>query len=225
LGRKLVDELGLEPSVDTLGRWMAHYIADLIVNAENTTGEEKNIAEKKCFDAILELWKHRTELPDGKRPFEELEPVIRTIESLDPCDDTPRYFRSARLPQGKGEEKSEADRWIDIIVGLDYSAKILIGYCLAEAARAAIDKSEEWVKLAESAETEDSAPELVVRFLSRNANLGSEPDPNAKVRQQLHDRIRRLEGFIKLAEVVAVDLTTRLQALPPLQEGDNSISE
>lgn len=197
---------------------MAHYIADLIVNAESTTGEEKHVAENKCFDAILALWKHRAELPNGKRPFEELEPVIRAIESLDPCDHTPRYFRSARLAQRKGEEKSEADRWIEIVDGLDYSARILIGYCLAEAARAAIDKTEEWVKLAESAGTEDSAPEIVVRFLSRNANLGSEPDPNAEVRQQLHDRIKHLEGFIELAEAVAVDLTTRLQALQPLQE-------
>ena len=28
LGKKLVDELGLDQSVDTLGRWMAHYIAE-----------------------------------------------------------------------------------------------------------------------------------------------------------------------------------------------------
>lgn len=225
LGRELVDELGLEPSVDTLGRWMAHYIADHIVNAESTTGEEKYTAEKKCFDAILALWKHRAELPNGKRPFEELEPVIRAIESLDPSDHTPRYFRSARLPKGQGEDNPAVDQWLEMARGLDYSAKILIGYSLAEAARAAGDKSEEWVKLAESAGVEESASEIVVRFLSKNANLGSEPDPNAEVRQQLQDRKRRLEGFIKLAEAVAVDLTTRLQAFPPLHEGDNSVFE
>jgi hypothetical protein len=67
LGRKIVEELGLEPSVDTLGRWMVHYIADLIVKAENATCEEKSLAEKNCFEAIMVLWKHRAELPNGKR--------------------------------------------------------------------------------------------------------------------------------------------------------------
>lgn len=42
---------------------------------------------------------HRAAFPNGKRPFEDLEPVMRAIESLDPEDDTPRYFRSARAPK------------------------------------------------------------------------------------------------------------------------------
>lgn len=222
LGRKLVDELGLEPSVDTLGRWMAHYTADLIAKAESATGEEKQLAEKKCFEAILALWKHRAELPNGKRPFEELEPVIRAIESLDPEDDTPRYFRSARAPKTDGEEKSEADSWLDMVSGLDYSAKILIGYCLTEAAHAAVDKSKEWVKLAEAAGAEDGVPEIAIRFVSSSADLGKEPDPNADVRRLLQDLIKRLDGFTKSAEAVARDLRARLEALPPSKEGDDA---
>jgi hypothetical protein len=221
----LVDELGLEPSVDTLGRWMAHYIADLIAKAEGATGQEKHVAERKCFDAILALWKHRAELPNGKRPCEHLEPVIRAIESLDPDDYTPRYFRSARPQHGQGEEESETDRWLDMVSGLDYSARILIGYCLAEAARAAIDKSEEWVKLAEAAGAGDSAPAIVISFISSNVDLGNEPDPNAEVRRRLQDRVGRLEGFIELAEAVADALRARLEALPPFQEGDALIAE
>jgi len=215
LGRKLVDELGLEPSVDTLGRWMAHYIADLIVKAESAPSEEKQVAEDRCFEAILALWKHRAELPNGKRPFEDLEPVVRAIESLDPENDTARYFRSVRPPRSEGKEKTEVDRWLDTAAGLDYSARILIAYCLAEAARAAVDKSEEWVKLAEAASVEDGSPELVIRFVSSNAELGNEPDGNGEIRRQLEDRIERLKGFIKLAEAVAGDLTSRLEAVSP----------
>jgi len=211
--------------VDTLGRWMAHYVGDLIARTESTTGEDKHLTEKKCFDAILTLWKHRAGLPNGKRPFENLEPIVRAIESLDPNDNTPRYFRSSRPLQGQGVEKTEDDRWLDTVRDLDYSARILIGYCLAEAARAAIDKSEEWVKLAKAAGAEDSASEIVIRFISSNADLGNEPDPNAEIRQQLQDRIGRLESFIKLAEAVAGDFTTRLEALPPLQEGDDLVAK
>ena len=84
LGVKLVDELDLESSVDTLGRWMAHYVAELMDRADNAAPEERAALRKSCSDAILELWSHRAELPDGKRPFEDLEPIMRAIESLDP---------------------------------------------------------------------------------------------------------------------------------------------
>lgn len=221
LGRKLVDELGLEPSVDTLGRWMAHHIADLITRNDGAAGEEKCATEKACFDAILALWKHRAELPNGSRPFEELEPVIRAVESLDPEDDTPRYFRSVHSPQRQGKEKSEVDQWLEMVRGLDYSAKILIGYCLGEAARAAVDKSEEWVKLAEAAGAEDGSAEIVLRFISSNADLGNKPDPNVEIRRQLQNRIERLEDFARLAEAVAGDLRAQLKTLPaPSKEAD-----
>jgi hypothetical protein len=223
LGSKLVEGLGLEDSVDTLGRWMAHYIADLIAKVENSTGEEKQSAEKNCFDAILGLWKHHAELPDGKRPFEDLEPVVRAIESLDPEDDAPRYFRTARPPADEGREKSETESWLEMVRGLDYSSKVLIGCCLAEAARTAVDKSKEWVKLAEAAGEADGVHEIVVRRLLRSTSLGKEPDPDAETRRMLKDRIKRLDDFIKMAEAVADDFRGRLEALPPSNEGPDAV--
>jgi hypothetical protein len=207
--------------VDTLGRWMAHHIADLIVKAESATDEERSLAKNNCFEAILELWKHRAELPNGKRPFEDLEPVIRAIESLDPDNDMPRYFRSVRAPKDEVEKQSEADAWLSMVDGLDYSAKVLIGFCLSEAARSAMDKSKEWVKLAEAAEADYGAPEIVIRYISSNANFGKSSDPDDDVHRQLQDRISRLEGFIKLAESVVHDLKARLEVLPPPQENDD----
>ena len=41
LGRALVEELGLDPGVDTLSRWMAHYIAELIEDAETVKVENR----------------------------------------------------------------------------------------------------------------------------------------------------------------------------------------
>jgi hypothetical protein len=221
LGRKLVEELGLEPSVDTLGRWMAHHVADLIVGAESATGEEKRLADEHCFEAILTLWKHRAELPNGRRPFEALEPVVRSLESLDPDNDTPRYFRSARPPKGADEKDSEAGKWLAIADGLDYSAKILIGYCLAEAARAALDKSKQWVKLAEAAGAKDGVSEIVVRFISTTADIGNEPGIDAEARQQLQNRLNRLEAFTKLAKTFANNLRKQLEGLPPEKENDS----
>ncbi len=133
---------------------------------------------------------------------------------MDPDDDTPRYFRSIWPAQGEAEKQSEMEAWLDVARDLDYSAKVLIGYCLAEAANAALDKSKEWVKLAEAAGADDGISEIVVRFVSKEADLGREPNPTDVVRVQLQNRITRLEGFTKLAETVLRDLKTRLEGFP-----------
>ncbi|WBK01229.1 AVAST type 3 anti-phage proein Avs3b [Methylocystis parvus] len=217
LGRKFVKELGLEESTDTLGRWMAHHVADLITKAEKVTGDEKSAAERECFAAILALWKHRSELPNGKRPFEELEPIMRAIESLDPENDMPRYYRAARPPKGEAAETSEQEKLLSLADGLDYSAKVLIGYCLAEAAGAALNKSKEWVKLATAIDG-DGAPEIVIRFVSTAADVNKEPDPNEGIRSLLNDKVKRLRGFLGIAESLANTLEERLEALPPPKE-------
>ncbi len=196
---------------------MAHHVADLVTKSEKATGDEKSAAERECFAAILALWKHRSELPNRKRPFEDLEPVMRAIESLDPENDTPRYYRAARLPKGEAAETSEQEKWLSLVDGLDYSAKILIGYCLAEAADAALDKSKEWVTLAAAIDG-NGVPEIVVRFISRAADANKAPDPNEEIRSLLKDRIKRLRGFLGTAESLANTLEERLLALPSSKE-------
>lgn len=214
LGRRLVKELGLDDSTDTLGRWMAHHLSDLILRAETAVGNEKRTAQSEAFDAILAIWRHRSELPDGKRPFEDLEPIIRAVESLDPEDRTPRYFRPARPPRGEAGTTPEQEKWLETVEGLDYSAKVLIGYCLEEAAGAAVDKAQEWVKQAEGI-SDAGAPEIAIRVVSSPWDLEKEPDPNAKQRKLLSDRVKRLRAFIGVAESVAEVLSERLAGLPP----------
>lgn len=215
LGRKLVEELGLGESNDTLGRWMAHYIAELITKAEEASGDQKDIAERECASAILALWQHRSELPDGRRPFEELEPVMRAVESLDPECNVPRYYGLARPPKEDAPETSEQMQWLAAADGVDHSAKLLIGYCLAEAAGTALDKSKEWVKLAEDIDA-DGVPEMVIRFVvtaSDGTREQEDEDPNDEIRARLQDRIKRLQDFLKMSESLVSTLEDRLQAL------------
>ena len=196
---------------------MAHHIADLMIKAKKAAGDEKASVERECFAAILELWKHRSELPNGKRPFEDLEPVMRVIESLDPEDDTPRYYRAARPPKDETFQTPEQEEWLSLIDGLDYTAKILIGYCLTEAADAAVDKSKEWVDLA-AAIDEQTAPEIIIRYVSATAEVNKKQDPNQEVRALLIDRIKRLRGFLRISESLANALEERLQALPSTEK-------
>jgi hypothetical protein len=70
LGKLLVKELGIQKSVDTLSRWMAHYVAEKIKYSEELPeGAKKKAAEKECFALILDLWKHRWNYKSDRQPL------------------------------------------------------------------------------------------------------------------------------------------------------------
>ena len=211
LGRALVEELGLDPGVDTLSRWMAHYIAELIKDAETAKVEERPAKFAKCADAILKLWERRHQLPNGKRPFEDLEPILRALESLDPTDDTPRYFRSPRMAVDETEQNVETRKWLELADGFDYSAKSLIRYCLTQAAQTALYKTKDWVVLAETAGLEDGIDLPIIRIITDESDLTKASEPDDRARKLLEDRISRLDGFIKMADAVASDLRRQLK--------------
>lgn len=211
LGRKLTKELGLDQSVDTLGRWMAHYIAELIQETEKAIYEERPSKMQACSDAILNLWKYRHTMQNGKRPFEELEPLLRILESLDPENGTPRHFRSARAVADGAEENKETKFWLKLIDGLDYSAKVLIRYCLTQAAQTALDKSAEWVALAEAAGADEGAEFPLIRFVFEEDSMLKASNPSETERKRIEDRIGRLEEFANMAMKVVIELRQEVQ--------------
>lgn len=211
LGKKLTGELGLDQSVDTLGRWMAHYIAELIQDAEKANPQERPAKMRACSEAILSLWKHRHELPNGKRPFEELEPILKALESLNPDYDTPRYFRPVRVAADEADEEAETKAWLKLIDGLDYSARMLIRYCLTQAAQTALDKSVKWVALAEAAGADDGIESPIIRVIVGEDSMLKASAPDEKVRKRLEDRIDRLEEFAKLAMALVSELREQVQ--------------
>lgn len=213
LGINLTKELGLDDGVDTLSRWMAHYIAELIQDAENANDDEKPAKLDRCRDAILALWRHRYELPYGKRPFNEIEPILSALESLDPENDMPRHFRSIGLPKTKIAEDDPAQFWLKIIEGLDYSSKILIRYCLTQAAEKTLKRSEEWVELAEAAGIEEGVDSIVIRLIADEDDLLKDSDVDESARERLQDRINRLEAIQKLTTTLCAELNQKIQQL------------
>ncbi len=162
-------------------------------------------------DAILDLWKHRHTLQNGKRPFEELEPFLRTLDSLDPEDNTPKYFRSARAVADGAEENEETKYWLKLIDGLDYSAKVLIRYCLTQAAQTTLNKSAEWVALAEAAGADEGAAFPLIRFIFEEDSMLKASDPSEIERKCIDDRIGRLEEFANMAMKVVLELRQEVQ--------------
>lgn len=85
LGRQIVSELGLEPGVDTLSKWMAHYIAELITDAESQTDPEaKREKETQAAGSISKLWQHRSKYDNRINPLHDLKPILQVLQTLDP---------------------------------------------------------------------------------------------------------------------------------------------
>ena len=83
LGKKLISELELDDTVNTLARWMAHYLAELMSSIETTESEtDKAKLKKECCNLIIELWKIKDKLPfekplDNAHEFLEILRVLR----------------------------------------------------------------------------------------------------------------------------------------------------
>lgn len=87
-------ELGFEDEFDTLGRWMAHHVAELINEAENgTTVAERSRARKSATETILKIWEHRTSLPGNAYPLTQYKNVLAVLDRLRSDENPFRYLR------------------------------------------------------------------------------------------------------------------------------------
>ncbi len=196
LGELLVNELGLESSVDTLSRWMAHYIAEQMKIAEFAEEEEKKLAEEKCFETILKLWKHMSRYKSGLRPFEDFEPIFKTLNRLNPDNGDSYYFQneySRRKTDGDSENEVVA-QYLSLATSVDETARIWLEFIFQSAAEAVVDeKMKKWIEAALPL-SDNAEASLIVRILSNGEFDDFEDNPMNSVKY-LEGRIEQLEGF------------------------------
>ena len=200
LGKLLVKELGLEPGVDTLARWMTHYLAEKIHKVEILPeGTEKTEAEKECCDLILKIWDHRSVMPRGRRPFETFEPILKVLESIDPDNRDP-YFHRMSEHELKQLATSNADfeeikPYIEGVIEIDKVARLWMEHLLNQAALKVTDeKTQAWLDAA----TQVSMPADVhaIKIAFKNFNLlNHDDDESLKDTSRLEKRIQQLERF------------------------------
>ena len=229
LGKALVEELGLNPGVDTLARWMAHYIAEQMTIAENAMGDDKIWAEQHCFETILKLWEHRSSLPNGRRPFESFEPIFQALERLDPENKQPYYFNNIM------ENSSEPDKiykvpanvkqWLDVASGIDRVVRIWLDYVFKQAALCATDEHTiEWLKNHVYLEEFDDAS-TIIRLIPYNFLNSDEVSPKTfqqKRTKMINDRIQDIEAFSDFNQKL---LSILRKELEDISEDDSSIDE
>lgn len=211
LGKLLVKELNLDPGVDTLSRWMAHYVAEKMSLAENSAGEEKEIAEKECLDTILKLWEHRKGLKSD--PLRDYESIFDLLSKLNADEDEPLFVHFNR--QQRMSDSTEInfktpskEDWIAICKRIDKVARIWIEYSLRQAAtQAKREDTEEWIR--NSVNLPGSEDERIIKIIIDNhrddCNVRKEDDDQIEKKcelDKLKSRIVELERFQKLNETL-----------------------
>ena len=208
LGRQLVAQLSVHDRTDIFSRWVAHYVAEQIAAIEISTGQEKAAAEKQCFDAILTLWSHRNKLPDGLRPLESFEPVLRALARLDPEEPRSMYYHFQRSPETT-EEPSEVSQLVDFVISLDRVARILIEFALDLATAKALRP--ETKSILENAFPSQMANDLhSIRQLTQRMEAGNYS--NTDTLRQKKERFEELEKFCSLCESVKDEMKAEIKA-------------
>ncbi|WP_055144803.1 hypothetical protein [Jiulongibacter sediminis] len=83
LGKKIVKDLEIHGTSDTLAKWMSHYLAELIngIN-ESQDVEENEFKKKECFETILKLWDHRYKSSFIESPVDNFGDLLEILESV-----------------------------------------------------------------------------------------------------------------------------------------------
>ncbi len=212
LGKLFVQELKLDPGSDTFSKWMAHYIAEKMKLVEEAkSDEDKKEAEKECFETILALWKHRWLLPSSKRPLEEFEPILKTLELLNPELQESFFYHSLyhELPELEKDnpDLKEITDYTNMALQIDKAARIWIEFVLSQAAlKAKNEKTDSFLSNSINIHENDDA-RIIRIVLDSDPAIGLEnyKDDNVQKKYQsekLKKRIEELERFSKLNEVL-----------------------
>ena len=102
LGLHLIRELKLDQR-DTIDRWMACHLAELIDASENgKTEAEREEARKVAVETILKIWEHRSSLPGNAYPLAQYKDILIILGRLRPDGDP--FINSSHQTDIKSEK-------------------------------------------------------------------------------------------------------------------------
>lgn len=131
---------------DTVGHWMAHHLAQLIVVAQDdttTTVEQR----RRIVETILAVWAKRRSYP-ARQPLEEYTNVFEALDRLG--DDNPWKF--SRLFNSETEVPEENSSGLPLIAtatNLERLTRQTLLRLIWLEAQNAKDKNEDWLKVAD----------------------------------------------------------------------------
>lgn len=222
LGKAIADNLSQS---DVLGRWMAHHISDLIIQAENTTGAEANRIRREATTAILALWNHRAAFSSPAQPLDAFEPVFRALERLSEPHDPWSFYRMFPPGHEPSEDDMVAAPLLRIALSLEETVRGVTGEIVALAAQEAADKEAKWLKLSEHLEADEqrAARDTLLR-LARTLEMYTDGDDGEPA---TGTRLPKLISALQRAESQLADarraLENGLPAVPLESEPDGPV--
>jgi len=215
LGKHLSEELEQGKYPDTLLRWMAHYIAQLISQAEDSTGKKKEAIKKECFNTILKLWEYKSSFPDGKKPFERFDVIFKTLEKLSPDNHNGLFYNNQQENETNDDFIKQSMKAIQII---DEAVRIWIEYILKGAVELANDeKTKKWLKMAIPTKNRDEV-NILFKILGSDDDNQDLKSRVIKEIQYLESRIEQLEGFKNYNDMILSKFTNQIDLLKGILE-------
>lgn len=142
LGKGLVETHQLADSTDTLGRWMSHYVAELIKKAESATGTKQASLQKECADVIIDLWAHRSSYPKAPRPLDSYEKVMNALLKLRGEE---RFYYSEPNEDEDISVGDNVSKWLKLATNVDLVAQRLVQCCIDQSIKSATDLEAKWL--------------------------------------------------------------------------------
>ena len=205
LGKRIV--AGLELSNDVTAQWISHMVAEKILAAEQAPETTRDAATAECVDVILKLWAHRYTLPPYMRPLRELDPLLRTLNSLgvDGADKLRFFTRRPNSEELEGATDEEKQLF-EFAVGIDHAARELIRHALGAAAERSVGLVNPWLEEAVKGNL-DATVELRIAKFAVDGLLQRQEAANQKA---MLDRIDKLESFANVALSLASEMRKTL---------------
>jgi len=169
---------------------MAHYIAEKLLAHKQAVGDAKAALEAELVDLLLKFWKHRAYFPRGSRPFEEYEPVLRALASLDPDRSDGRYFNYSFFEENKDVAKGVPGGWIDIAKAFDRGARAIVNFSIGQAALAARKPGDAWYSAAKVLAEDTDRDLVVIKYVTEGTKEEDEKIDPAKYARDRFSKIR-----------------------------------
>ncbi len=210
LGKLLAAEL---EQTDTLGRWVAHYLAERMISFEQKTGSERGIAEAEIADLILRLWSLRRQLPGGRLPLAEVDEVEAAIERLAPGRRPWAYFGAFAADTEPSPEETETSTTLKTALLVDRLAGDLVHGLIGRAASLAEEDGAAWTKQAEKIGDGTLRTLRRIRFAANGSEDDAEsPNWNSEV-------MRRATALLSVVSTLVAALEAEGSDLPGESRG------
>jgi hypothetical protein len=205
LGKKLVNELEIADGVDTLSKWMAHYLAELLHGIENAnTAEEKAAKQKECCEVILKIWEKREQVPHINTPIRDLQPLLDVLKTLKEKD--PNFFWNQTY------DFSEDAIWKEFIETVQSnSIGIYTTSFLASIGEILLVKSQDWLK-----EHKNLMDESTIKLLAYLDGLVKQDQEKNK--ELGLDKLSAKERYEAIFNKIESDLESSKNALQKLRK-------